>query len=446
MIFWGITGALALGAAVLLALALTRGTAQARPAAAFDIQVFRDQLAEVDRDLARGVLGDEDAARLRTEISRRILAADQQMQEGSGIAVQGRLRMAAAIAMAIFVIGGSSIAYYGSEPVFRAFERNYEIELLGEEIPVKVRLRNNPWRFSGLGAPGYGDLALKTRIENAEIARLNRPSQTEAEATLPPAPPLRGVDPNYLDLVEKLRKAVEARPGDLAGATLLARHEMALGNASAAYLAQRRVITLKGDAVTADDLAGYADTLVIAAGGYVSPEAEGALAAALEKGPSHGVARYYSGLLMAQIGRPDVAFRAWEALLRESGPEDGWTQPVRAQIEEMAFRAGVDGFELPPLDSAVMPGPDADAVAAAREMTEEDRMEMIRGMVGQLSDRLATEGGTPQEWARLLNSLGVLGEVDQATLIWQDAKDTFADTPEALAIVRRAAQQLGIVQ
>jgi cytochrome c-type biogenesis protein CcmH len=79
-------------------------------------------------------------------------------------------------------------------------------------------------------------------------------------------------------------------------------------------------------------------------------------------------------------------------------------------------------------------------------MTEEDRMEMIRGMVGQLSDRLATEGGTPQEWARLLNSLGVLGEVDQATLIWQDAKDTFADTPEALAIVRRAAQQLGIVQ
>ena len=40
------------------------------------LKVYRDQLAEVERDVTRGVLSASDAARVRTEVSRRILAAD----------------------------------------------------------------------------------------------------------------------------------------------------------------------------------------------------------------------------------------------------------------------------------------------------------------------------------------------------------------------------------
>ena len=35
-------------------------------------------------------------------------------------------------------------------------------------------------------------------------------------------------------------------------------------------------------------------------------------------------------------------------------------------------------------------------------------------MVNQLSERLASEGGSPEEWARLIAALGVLGEGQRA--------------------------------
>jgi len=80
MTFWLITSVLAIGACGLLALALWRGHEGARPAAEFDINVYRDQLAEVERDHARGVIDSADAERLSTEISRRILSADKAMR------------------------------------------------------------------------------------------------------------------------------------------------------------------------------------------------------------------------------------------------------------------------------------------------------------------------------------------------------------------------------
>ena len=41
-----------------------------------DIDIYRDQLLEVERDLARGVLDEAEAERTRTEVSRRLLTAD----------------------------------------------------------------------------------------------------------------------------------------------------------------------------------------------------------------------------------------------------------------------------------------------------------------------------------------------------------------------------------
>jgi cytochrome c-type biogenesis protein CcmH len=77
-------------------------------------------------------------------------------------------------------------------------------------------------------------------------------------------------------------------------------------------------------------------------------------------------------------------------------------------------------------------------------MAPEDREAMIRGMVAQLSDRLATEGGPAEDWARLITSLGVLGESAQAGAIWAEAQGVFADDAEALARIRDAAVQAGV--
>jgi cytochrome c-type biogenesis protein CcmH len=54
------------------------------PAAAYDLQVYRDQLKEVERDLERGVLSDIEGDRARTEISRRVLEADKAVQMTQG--------------------------------------------------------------------------------------------------------------------------------------------------------------------------------------------------------------------------------------------------------------------------------------------------------------------------------------------------------------------------
>ena len=97
-----------------------------------------------------------------------------------------------------------------------------------------------------------------------------------------------------------------------------------------------------------------------------------------------------------------------------------------------------------PLEAA--PGPSADDVAAAQDMSPEDRQAMIRGMVGQLNDRLATSGGPPEDWARLISSYGVLGETDAARTIWTEAQTVFADSDAAMAMLRDAAQSAGVLE
>ena len=76
--FWIFSGAMVLlVAAASLRPILGSRVLVAEPPAAYDLRVYRDQLREVDRDLARRVLSPEDADRLRTEIGRKILEADR---------------------------------------------------------------------------------------------------------------------------------------------------------------------------------------------------------------------------------------------------------------------------------------------------------------------------------------------------------------------------------
>ena len=411
MIFWIVAAALALITVVLFALALTRRTSEEEHPAAYDLRVYRDQLKEVDRDLARGVIGAEDAERMRTEISRRILAADAQMQEhATQAAGAGRGAGVLTGVLLVAVLGGSFGLYL--------------------------------W----LGAPNYRDMPLQLRLEDVEERRANRPSQAQAEAdVVPQERPAPSED--FLELMEKLRAAVAENPDDLRGQELLVRNEANLGNMQAAYAAQRKVIEIKGDQVTAGDHVLLANLLITAAQEYVSPEAEASLNAALRLDPYNNLARYYWGLMMWQGGRPDAAYRVWDRVLRQSPPDAPWVPSIRATISELAWYAGIDykmPDAMPDHTGMGIPGPTAEDMEAAGGLSAEDRQAMIEGMVAQLSDRLATEGGTPQEWARLIGAYGVLGNTERARIIWEEAQQVFAEVPEALSIVRAGAQQAGV--
>lgn len=404
MLFWIVTGALTLVVVATLARALLFDGAATRPAAAYDLDVYRDQLREVERDLDRGVLSPEDAERAKTEVSRRILAADAALQraQDSGRAGRGGLVFAGVIGAVL--IGGTF------------------------------------WIYGELGAPGYGDLALSDRIEAAQILRTERPSQETAEASVPETPPF-DVGPDYVALVERLRTAVQTRPDDVQGLSLLSQSESRLGNFAAAHAAKARVIALKAEAATADDFSEYADLLILAAGGYVSPEAEQILERTLSMDPQDGAARYYFGLMMAQTGRPDTALRIWDQLLREGPAEAPWIAPIDAQMENIAMRAGVD-YARPAIGSGR--GPTQQQIEDAAQLSPAEQMEMIQGMVAGLSDRLASEGGPVEDWAQLISALGVLGERDRAMAIFENAMDVFSDDLTAIDLLNRTADRVGL--
>jgi cytochrome c-type biogenesis protein CcmH len=407
MTFWLLITALAAAVAALLAAALLRHRRLHRERADYDIAVYREQLAAVDEDVARGVITPEAAERTRIEVSRRILDADRQRgSDREGLAPQWA-NLAAAAIVGVIVLGGSVGLYLAQ------------------------------------GAPGYGDLPLKERLATSEELRKARPGQAEAEAQAaafqPDIPP---PSEEYVALVERLRNTVAARPEDARGLELLARNEAALGNFKTAYETQERLIGVLGARADADNFADLADMMVLAAGGYVSPEAEAVLGQALSRDPNNGPARYYAGLMQAQNGRPDIAFDIWRSLLDASSPDAAWVPAIRAQIEDVAARAG-RRYQLPPPGGGLR-GPSAADIASAQDMDEADRTAMIRGMVEGLSDRLASQGGTAAEWARLITALGVLGDTGNAQAIWSEAQGVFADDSAGLAEVNAAAERAGL--
>lgn len=210
-----------------------------------------------------------------------------------------------------------------------------------------------------------------------------------------------------------------------------------MGNFDAAWQAQQRLVALKGDAASANDYAQLGEMMVVAAGGLITPEAEKVFAAALQKDPENGLSLYYIGLMMAQNAREDRAFRIWDGLLRNSPDDAPWVPTIRQNISELAWLAGENDY-TPPMPKDV--GPSQADIAAAADMTPAERQDMIRGMVGQLNDRLAQEGGSADDWARLISSLRMLGEVERADAIYGEAKGKFATRPEDMAKIDAAHQ------
>lgn len=416
MVFWILISFVALAMTGLLALVLTRAYQVGEPPAAYDLRVYRQQLRDVDKDLARGVINKSDAERIRAEVSRRILAADAQLHQKDSASQQpAGLSRFVILLTAILLVGGTLATY------------------------------------SLIGAPGYGDMSLKMRIAASNDYAQNRPSQSEAEAKLP-ASVQPEVEPEYIALVTQLRETANARSNDAQGQALLAQHEANLGNFKAAYTAKQNYIDIVAGDLEPQDFGELAELMIMAAGGYVSPEAQAHLDRTLTVDPKNGPARYYWGLMQGQLNRPDIAFRIWQETL-SMGPKGApWINGIEAQIEEMAFRAGVE-YSQPPAQPAApaastpaLAGPSAEDISAAQDMESTDRQDMIRGMVTRLSNRLATEGGSAQEWAQLIGALGVLGDQERALAIYSEAKTRFAADEASLSLLTAAATKAGLTQ
>lgn len=407
--FWIVAGLLAFAVAVYLLRAMARADAgDGDSPSAKAMGLYRSQLAEIDSDLAKGTLDISEAERLRVEVQRRILDT---ARVDTGFAAQRTTAWGQNLGLA----------------------------------SVLAALAGTVAMYMWLGAPDYADLPLSKRLELAEASYNNRPSQAEAEAATPVALPPT-VDAEFTALIEKLRAAVAQRPDDIQGLTLLARNEAQLGNFAASARAYEALITAKGAEAAAEDYLGAAQAMIAAAGGIVTREAETALMKTLQLDPANGLARYFSGLMFAQTGRPDRAFTLWEPLLRESPADAPWAAPITALLPEVAAAAGIR-YTLPEATQKVeetLAGPNAEDMKNAADMTPDERAVMINTMVTGLEERLLSEGGTAEEWVRLVTSLGILGETGRLRLALAAGTAALQGDAAGLQSLQDAAAQSGV--
>lgn len=395
----------AVAIAAILLLFFYRRTARLENAAEIDLAVYKTQLREIERDVARGTLPASEAENLRTEISRRILDAHKRIAPSQ--AEDKRPSLVSALVFFVVALG-----------------------ILGAMGGL----------YSRFGTHTYPDLPLKLRLSEAKRIKDSRPSQEEYLAQNPAAPPSSDITQDYMDLVKRLEAAVAERPNDPQGLRLLAQSQARLGQWDAAIDAQKTVLSLGEEGQNAETYAQYAELLIEQANGYVSPEAETALVAALQRDRSNKLALYYSGLLYYQTARPDQTFKIWAPLLEQSADEDPWVPVLRANLMDLAQWAGEADYELP----EELRGPTQEDIDAASDMSAEDQAAFIAGMIEQLSERLATEGGSAAEWARLITSLGRTNQLERADKVYREAQERFAGRAADMAEIENAAKTIGL--
>src|SRR5262249_20138574 len=157
-------------------------------------------------------------------------------------------------------------------------------------------------------------------------------------------------------------------------------------------------IDLNGE--TAERRADLGEALVAAANGIVTADAKTAFERAPALDARHLKARFFVGLWAQQDGQRDKAAGARRGVLDGAAAGAPWVPTVRRALAE--------------LETPAQPGPNAQDVAAASQMSEAQRNDMVRGMVANLAARLAQDGSDVDGWLRLLRAYMVLGERDKA--------------------------------
>ena len=96
------------------------------------------------------------------------------------------------------------------------------------------------------------------------------------------------------------------------------------------------------------------------------------------------------------------------------------------------------------MSGAPVKGPTEEQMAAAGDLSPEQKTAMIQGMVAQLAERLARDGSDLEGWLRLVRSYMVLGEKQKALAAAGDARRALAGDPEKLRRIDELVKGLGL--
>jgi cytochrome c-type biogenesis protein CcmH len=439
-------------------------------AGASEIEAYKLQLQELDREEERGTFGREEAQQTRAEVSRRLLRASRQSIEASPKKSKVLDGAIAFVAVAAVVSLGSigTYVYYGK--------------------------------------PGIPDQPLE--------ARLNAPLGEQS------------LDVQVANMERRLRQ----NPADVAGWAALASIYFKSGLFEKAADTYQRAIDAGGESESM--LLGLAESLTFANDGFISEQAAQALKAALKRNPDSARARFWSALLAEQDGKKADAEKIYRDLLaakihptlrnivtqrlealmavadngsateeRKAAAEDAVTdrgeeqKMIRGMVERLAARLEKDKSDLQgwlmlirsyavlkdtakaktamatareqfAADASALEQIDAiskelsfafaggnaaasrdDNAAAQQRATmplEGEQGKMIRGMVERLAARLKENKSDLEGWLRLIRSYAVLKETDKAQDAAATARQEFASDARALQQIDALAQGLGL--
>ena len=253
-----------------------------------DVVVYRDQLDEIERDLASGHIGKFEAEEACVEISRRLLAAAD-------------------------AAGATSTA---SDAASGAWRRR---------IAAAAALLALPTLAGGL------------------YLWLGSPELASAQQQTPPS--IAAAQDSIDNLVAQAEAHLQRNPEDGRGWEILAPVYMRLDRYSDLVAAWRNALQLLGD--DADREANLGEALTAEADGVVTAEAKAAFVRAVTLDNTTVSARYYLGLAAEQDGRREEAAKIWRDLIAEAPAGAPWADTVRsalARVEGNSVASSVAPF------------------------------------------------------------------------------------------------------
>ncbi|MES0154656.1 c-type cytochrome biogenesis protein CcmI [Mesorhizobium sp. M0018] len=277
MLFWVIAALLTLGASLAVLLPLAGGSKNASAAGDHDLEVYRDQLAELDRDMARGLIRPMEAEEARAEIARRILRLSNAGHADETATQPSRSTRLVATA-AVLLVPLVSWGLYGQ-----------------------------------LGSPDLPSQPLSERLAK-------NPADSSVD-----------------ELIARAEAHLAANPSDGRGWDVLAPVYLRMQRYADAVTAYRNALRLDGDSAARQ--AGLGEAIANAAGGIVSAEAQAAFEAALKLDPANPKASFYLAMGMAQEGRIAEATAAWQKMLAALPQGSPWRGAVEQALAESAARS-----------------------------------------------------------------------------------------------------------
>jgi cytochrome c-type biogenesis protein CcmH len=247
-----------------------------------DVAVYRDQLAEIERDRAAGLIAENEAAGAQVEVSRRLIAAAdaQAPPPADAVSATWRRRSVAVAALILLPLGAAAL-------------------------------------YVALGSPSLPDQPLAARLAGA-----------------------RG-NPSIDTLITQVEDHLTRHPEDGRGWEVIAPVYLRLGRFEEAVKARRNAVKLNG--ATAERESALGEALVFAANGVVTAEAKAAFERAIALDANGVQARYFLGLAAEQDGDRTQAAAAWRALIAAAPPDAPWLDLLRSALARVEGRAGGGG-------------------------------------------------------------------------------------------------------